>query len=363
MSASSWISQELADAVVWVCAAVALYIVIRELSRPLQPMFVSMELASHIGAKRGLKKWQDAGMIRRALGVIALDVAFVLLYVRGAWLLTIATIESTHGVVMLTLAWLVLRAIWAAAIVNLLEDLGLLITLLGSKVREDVVVATRVLGWIKYTIFALTVVYVMFRVEVYLFGHLRTLVADHPRHTIGSLVAATVIVAFLVARRVVHLSRNHRPLLSLQLAPNQLAAKGVLERWGTTGRGNAKAALILESVLALLYGLALATICERLGFLDHWLWPQAGKPWIKVSAAYAAWLTLIAAACHLAQNLGAYVAVRTSTMGWWVGAMRYAGRLRLTLLSVVLVYFALILVSVESRLLVRLGEWLSGLRG
>lgn len=354
---------ELLKGLVGLALLAVFYLVIIQARRPLQPPFVAMELASSAGhAKRARQEWADAKRIRGAVWTIFFDgILVVPLYLGVAWRLAWSAIdpkdELTLGLNLIVYGFFVV-----AAVANWLEDFGLLLTLWRETPSAAVVLVTRLLARAKYTIFALTVVYVMFRVVVYLFGHLRTLVGNHPRSTLGWLVAATAILAFLVARRVTRLSRSHPPLLALQLASDRLSAMAVLERWGAKGRRGAQATLILESLLAVLFGLTLATICERMGVLEGWLKPEAGYlPFIKGLATSMAWLTLIAAACHLAQNIGALVAVRSNGMGWWVGPQRRVGKLRLLLLGIVALYFVVILISVEVRLIGPLGRWIAGL--
>jgi hypothetical protein len=316
----------------WLVATALVYLAIGRIIRPLVTPFVAFELASTSNhAKRVLMTWQDAKQIRRVLCAIVLETLLIPLYVVTAWKLMMAVNDEQHPVVGV-LNVFVATAMTLAGLAHFVENIGLVVTLtIGA--RPAIVFFTRFLGWFKYTVMALTTVWLIFQAEAYLYVWLGK---QQSGHKLGWLLAAMVIVGLLVARQLTRLSRNRPSLLALQFAPSRLAAKDILEQWGSAGRAMAARALLLESALAVLYGLTLAVTCERID-----------PPVFDGAAVYIGWLMLTAAACHLAQNVGAYVAVRRRTMGWWVGMMRRVGRLRLALLGVTALYFLCLLVWVE----------------
>lgn len=337
MSAIDWIT------LTFLLATAVVYFTIGRVIRPLVPPFVAFELASTPAhAKRARMAWQDAKQTRRAYLAMVLEILLIPLYVITASLLASLVADNGHLVVGL-LNSMVAAAVAFVGLAHFAENAGLAFTL-AIGVRPLVVFVTRVLGKFKYTIMALTVVWVIFETEAYLYVSLRR---QQGVNTLVLLIAATLLVGFLAARQLTMLSRERPSLLTLQFAPSRLAAKDVLERWGRKGRKAAERALLLESLLALLYGLMVATLCERVEIAER----RFGS-----MAVYLAWVILTAAACHLAQNLGAYVALRRQAMGWWVGTMRRIGRIRLLLLGAVAAYFICLLISIEYGAILSAGD-------
>jgi|SRR5688572_2255174 len=330
----SWIPAQFLLAIKWLLATAVLYFVISRVIRPLAPPFVALELASTpTHAKRVRMAWQDAGQIWRAYTAILLETLLIPFYFFATLHVARAFMNEDHQVV-LNMNVIVVIAMLVAAVMHLAENIGLVVTLMIGA-RAPVVWLTRILGRIKYTIIALTVVWVIFQI---VFSIYMWLGKPHRVNTLAWLIAATVVVGLLVMRRLTMLSRNYPPLFALQFAPSRLAAKDVLERWGQRGRKSAERALLLESLLAVLYGLTLATICQR-----H----RVDQQLLNRTAEYLGWVMLAAASCHIAQNVGAYVALRREAMGWWVGTMQRLGRLRLFLLGVVATYFVSLLIRAE----------------
>ncbi|HEX7192966.1 MAG TPA: hypothetical protein VF381_15460, partial [Thermoanaerobaculia bacterium] len=145
-------------------------------------------------------------------------------------------------------------------------------------------------------------------------------------------------------------SETHPPVLSLLLAPDRLMAKGVLERWGVKGRRCAERTLFLESVLALLYGLTLPTICREV---------HVTAPGLQKTAEIMAWVAIIAASCHIAQNIGALIAVNRGDIGWWLGWMRRVGKVRIALASAVALYFVALLLRLEWTKVMAAKTWIT----
>lgn len=334
----------------WLLATAVFYFIISRVIKPLEPPFVAFELASTpTHAKRARMAWQDAGQMRRAYTAIFLETLFIPLYFNATLHVARAFMNEDNPVV-LRLNIAVVLAIGLAGLLHLAANIGMVVTLaIGAK--ASVVLMTRILGRIKYTIMALTVVAVIFEAVAGLYVWMGR---QHNAYTLPGLIAATILVGLVVAHRLTRLSRNRPPLFALQFAPSRLAAKDVLERWGERGRKSAERALLLESVLAVLYGLTLATICQR-----H----RVDEPLLHRAAEYLAWVMLTAASCHIAQNIGAYVALRRGAMGWWVGTMRRLGRVRLLLLAAVATYFICIVVRAEWILIREVGMAIKDLAG
>lgn len=340
---NDWISPDLLRAMEWLGATALVYLILSRVIRPLVPPFVAFELASTpTHAKRVRMAWQDEKHIGRAFLAVGLETVLIPLYVTTAWKLAVAVMDGDHPVVR-ALNFTVVVAVWFVGFAHFAENIGLVVTLVIGA-RNLVVFVTRVLGWIKYTIMALTVVWMIFEAEVYLYVWLGK---ERAVNTLAWLIAATAVIGFLVARQLTMLSREHPSLLALQFAPSRLAAKDILERWGRKGRKTAERALLLESGLAVLYGVTLAALCERV---------RIGGPFLSRAAVYLAWVMLTAAACHLAQNVGAYVALRRHAMGWWAGTMRRLGHIRLLLLGLVITYFICLLIRLEWYALVWAGD-------
>lgn len=329
-----WNESELFKVLVLLGITLLVYLFVRQIGRPLRPSFATLEFAATpVSAKRALLTWEEAGTKSRALWMIGFE-SFLLipLYVITAFTLAdaaeTAKIPGGSGDV-----W-VLAAVFLAALLNYAENVCLTLTLM-SKARESLVFVTRWLAWSKSTILALTVVYTFIRVEMYLDARLGQ---QGWQYTLPVLVVATLIMAFVVGRRLTALSASYPPLLALQLAPSRLAAKDVLERWGDKGRKFAQRTLLLQAAFAILYGLTLAGMCDLV---------NVKVPLLQNLAGYLSWFMLIAGGCHVGQNLGAYMALRLRGMGWWVDVMRRLGWARMTIHSLAGGYFVVLLLRRE----------------
>ncbi len=310
------------------------WLVISRIRRTLDPPFAALEFASNPkDAKRVLTAWTDAKRRLRVLVTIAIEFFILIpLYVTAAWTLAAAGEDPNHEVITAA-SYFVAFAVTAAALAHYVESFSIAVTLIAR--APMLVFATRILGWIKYTILALAAVYAIFRAEAYLFLKL----GDQKwSNLLSGLVVGTLLIALFAFHASTRLSKSYPPLVALQLAPSRLAAKDILERWGAKGRRIAGRALLLQCAMAVLYGLTLAEIFKRV---------EVPAPTLDKFAAYLSWLMLIAAACHVAQNLGAFVAVRRRAMGWWVTPMRRLGRVRMALLALALGYSIALLVRVE----------------
>jgi hypothetical protein len=328
---------------------VVMYLIIAWLRKPLRPSFIALELASsEKHATNVLILWKPNDF-QRAMATVVIDMIVVLVYLVAAELLLLALLPEnspsgivwTHGVMIFAVALI--------ATANWVEDILLLITLLRTK-SGGRAFATRVLGWFKFTMVAVGVLYLIFRAEHYLFSKLDEIVKPGHWKLISWLSAAMLLLAFLVARRMATFSRQYPPLLSLQLASDRLNAKGILERWGKRGRREAGITLVLQSALALLYGITLATLCRKAG---------DAEPALRNAGRGAAWLVIVAASCHFAQNLGAFIAVQRGQMDWWVDAMRRLGKARMILLGLVGLYGVALLIRVEWGALNSAAAWLA----
>lgn len=326
-----------------------MYLIIGWLRKPLRPAFIALELAStEKNVTNVLIQWKQND-VQRAMGTVVIDMIVVFLYLVAGEVLLFALLPEkspsgivwTHGAIMFGVAFIA-AANWA-------EDVLLLITLMRTKPGGRAF-ATRVLGWFKFTMLAVGVLYLIFRGELYLFDMLDGIVRPGHWKTISWLSAATLLLAFLVARRLTTFSQQYPPLLSLQLASDRLNAKGILERWGKRGRRQAGITLALQSALALLYGVTLATLCRKVG---------VDEPALQTAGRGAAWLMIIAASCHFAQNLGAFIAVQRGQIDWWVDAMRRLGKARILLLGLVGLYGVALLIWVEWRALYSAAAWLT----
>jgi hypothetical protein len=311
-----------------VLTTLVVYAIIMRLARRLSPPLVALRFAlSPPQAKRVLTAWTDANLTGRAIAVLLLEAAFLV----PLLLITAITLAITSDdPVRPALGYanvIVLFAVLVAGLANYVEIICLLVTTL-SRPRTVVVFVTRLLAWAKNTILAFAAVYAIFRAQVYLYVRLGQ---QEWQYTFAALLVATALVAFIVARRLTAFSATYPPLLALQLAPSRLAAKDVLERWGEKGRRAARHVVLLQSLLAVLYGMMLAGLFERV---------DVRYEGVQKAAAYLGWFMLIASACHVAQNLGAYVALRLNAMGWWVNVMRRLGWMRMTLLAFAAAYFA-----------------------
>ena len=319
----------------WMAATVVAYAVGRVFLRPLSPPFVALELAaSQNHAKRVCALWQEKNYNRRALGGLAVGLfALIPLYTVTAFLLIEPYIDKKMVAVKI-LGYILLIAVVFAAIAHAVENVLLAVTLI-TRPRATVVFATRMLAWFKYMVLALSVLYALLRGESSLYAR----IGSQGSTGLAVLVALTVAVAFHAAQRMTTLSRDHPPLLALQLAPSRLAAKAVMEHWGKKGRRAAEKALLFQSIFAVLYGVALAAIFEAVNL--RW------TPPVRIADYFPAAM-LAAAACHLAQNVGAYIALFRREMGWWVGSMRVLGRLRIALLAVAALYLGVLLIRAEA---------------
>jgi hypothetical protein len=326
-----------------------IYLIIARLRKALRPPFIALELASsEKHATNVLMQWKPNG-VQRAMATVFIDIVVVLVYLAAGELLLFALqpenspsgIVWTHGVMMIGVALI--------AVANGVENILLLITLIRTKPGGRAF-ATRVLGWFKFTMVAVGVLYLIFRGEVHLFEKLDGIVRSGDWEPIWWLSAAILLLAFVVTRRLAVFSQQYPPLLSLQLASDRLNAKGILERWGKRGRRQAGITLVLQSALALLYGITLATLCRRI---------SVDEPVLQKAGRCAAWLVIIAASCHFAQNLGAFIAVQRGQMDWWVDAMRRLGKARMYLLGLVGLYAVALLVWVEWGALNSAAAWLT----
>ena len=319
---------------------VVLYAVVWKLARKLDPPFVRMELASkQEHASNVLNEWKTRGLVSTALAVAVLDVFLAGSYVVGIVAVLVGlfaqhTAEAIAGINVMAIA-----AIIVAGLGNFIGDIFLFIMIARGRTYEFLVTVTRTFGRFRYTTMALTVVYFVFRGEIYFYDELRGMIGLQDRKTIGSLAAVTLILSFFVLRLLTRFSAHHRPLLSLLLAPDRVSAQGVLDRWGTKGRHDAKVILLLEVVLAVLYGVTLATVCHQdLCNIENYEW---------IAESFA-WVAIAAASFHVAQNFGGLVALKRGEMGWWVHWTRRVGRVRIGLAWSLGLYFVALLV---------LGEW------
>ncbi|HUP61277.1 MAG TPA: hypothetical protein VNA69_12740 [Thermoanaerobaculia bacterium] len=335
-------------------AAAIGYLIVGRAGARLRPRLVAMELASTLRhASNVLLEWQQGRQMGRAIITVALDMIHVVVYAVALVTLLVAigrpegippAIYATNALVMLGVAF--------AALANWAEDILMLVMLGTRKAYSFAVFWTRFLGWCKYALMALLLVYLIFRGEVYLYEFLNAVIKRGHWMTIAWLTATMVLLAFLVARRLSMFSQQHAPLLSLQLARDRLTAKTILEQWGRRGRRNAAITLGLQSLFALLYGITLAILCRRIEFQNESLQMTAGA---------MAWLAIIAASFHVAQNLGAFIAVNRGDMGWWVGVMRRVGRMRIALLGLVGFYFVALAVYGEWTVLAGIARWVDNI--
>jgi hypothetical protein len=309
------------------------YLIVNRILRPLTPALVNLEFATVPKQANAIREqWQDGHQIGFAVAAILMqNLLLIPLYSLTAVLL--AYVFKPEGRVMEFLNWTLVLLVILVAAAHFLENAALLVTLI-FRARDTVVFGTRKLAWFKYTVAALAMLYATFRGEAYLY----VLLGHREPFIVAVLVVMTVAAGFVTARQLTLLSRDYPPLLALQLAPSRLAAKDILERWGHQGRARAGRALLLQTLFAVLCGLTLATFCARVHLhatvLD------------KIAQSFG-WAVLAAAACHVAQNVGAFVAVRRRDMGWWVDSMRALGRARLVLLGVTALYFIALLIGWE----------------
>jgi hypothetical protein len=321
----------LLSALKYVVIVAVVFIVGRLIRSTLKPRFGRLEFAtSKVEATRTIGEWVDGFMLWRAYAAIIADFPLIATYVWAAWglmRLSYDQAETLHTV-WLHIGFFALTVV--AAMANVVENVTLLYALFVQRGTMFLWV-TLVTAWTKYSLLSLTLVYVIFNFEAYLLSKVES--------QVPALVALTLFAALLFARRATQLSRQKPPLLMLQLAPDRVAAKDLLERWGQSGRTLASAALWHDSLFAVLYGLTLAAICKGVT-ID-------GAPRLQTWARNFAWVILIGAACHIAQNIGALVAIRMRTIGWWVTPMRFFGRLRLIILSAGAVFFVALLIRFE----------------
>ena len=328
---------------------------IGQLNKSLVPQFRSLQHASsERHARNVLMEWQAGKQVGLAIAAAMLDAICILLLLTAVEVLLIPMLVSTEPTqvpnqesveaIALALNWLlnflVMAGLGFAIFANFLADGAILIMLAKGKTYGLLVGLVRITGWFKYGMMAIAFVYLIFRGELYLYRFLSATIEDHHWKTIGVLSAAMVLLAFLVARRLTVFSQQHPPLLALQLASDRLMAKGILARWGKRGRASAARTLGLQIGLALLYGVTIATLCREVG--EH-----IEAEGLKTTAQAMAWLVIIAAACHVGQNLGALAAVYRGDMGWWVGPMRRTGKVRMFFLALVAAYFIGLLIRLE----------------
>lgn len=322
------------------------YAVIVLIRRRLKPAFVKLAFAStQTQASRIVTAWEESGTKSYAIGVVLIEMFLLIpLY---AWTVGDLALRETESMPVIIAQIIAVLAALLTAVFHFVRNVLLLWRLL-APTPPIVTFLTLVLAWITNTLLALLVLCGIFRAEVYVYDKLGSEGWDYP---LVGLVLITVLLGLTVAARQTALSRAHPPLLALQLAPSRLAAKDILERWGERGRKAAERTLLLQCVLAIFYGVTLAVISERLP-----------PPWSDryQLAKSVVWIILVAAACHLAQNLGAYIALRLRTMGWWVGAMRKLGWTRIALLTLVGFYFLAMLVWFEGEALWNFGTWAFG---
>jgi hypothetical protein len=333
----------------WFIFTVIIYAALTKLRKPLRPPYIAFELASE--AKHAfniLVEWRRRDMNSRAFVAVIVDAVLVPCYLLATEALLYSILDLSHaaGIVWTTIGFMF--AVFLAAMANWAADLILLVELMRGK--PWMATAARICGKFKYIAMATTLLYIIFRGEVYVYGHVHTMV--HPAHwrTMVWTVGGTLILAFFVYRRLASFSQRYPTLLSLQLAPDRLTAKGILERWGLRGRRSAGITLLLQSGLALLLGVILATACRN---------TDVGLEVIQKAGGAIAWLALITAACHLGQNLGAFIAVSRGEMGWWVDMMRRIGKVRIILTALVALYFVVLIVGYEAMTVTRWGRWVS----
>jgi len=336
-------------------ASAILYFIVRKLTASLNPPFVALELAStpkH--AANVLLEWQRNQKVPFAIIACFCDALLVFFYFAAClWLVLMVHRE---GKVLGSLSYLVALGIAFAALANWVEDGALVVTLVRGRASESLVALARWFGWIKYSAMAMTIVYFIFRGEVWVFERLKDYVRPHPRTTIGLLGVVTLATTFLIGRRLTLLSRDRPPLLALQFACDRLAARDVLEKWGSRRR-EAAFTLALDSLLAVLYGVTFATLFESI--VLHW---NAGHSKSVVdAAAFMAWVAIVAAAFHIGQNLGAFIAAVRGSMGWWVSLMRRVGWMRYLLLLEIGLYFIVVLVDYEAHKLTQFVIWIATL--
>lgn len=325
----------LGEALAGVVVTTVIYLGIVLVRRTLDPPFGRLAFASTKShADRVLAAWKERKTKGRTFLIVAVEnLLLIPLYVTTTWMLGTALDDLSRPVLSKVNTGAMITMV-VAALAHFAQNLCILVTLL-LQARKLMVFLTSAFGWIKNTSLALSVVYIIFRIELYLSTQLK---AQETPYTLASLIVSTLVVALLMARRQTALSRAHPPLLALQLAPSRFAAKDVFERWGEKGRKDAHSALLLQSLFAVLYGLTLAVICDRV---------DVAQPELQMVRGYVGWIMLIAATCHVAQNLGAYAALRLRSMGWWGAPMRRLGWVRIGLLVLGTAYFVILLIRRE----------------
>jgi hypothetical protein len=320
-------------------AAGIAYVIIIALRSRLKPGFTKLELAKDSDeADRVMRKWKAAGTTGWAVATLLIDVLlFIPCYCWLAFTVTVGIVGATGAKGLENTIWIAFGLTILAAIGNIVQDALQFVTVITGKARA--VFISRPLAWVKLGVLVTWVVIIILWSMRWTRVHQQQVAAD-PLVVLAALITATLIVAAVFANYATTLSRNKPSLLAFLLAPNRIAAKDVLERWGTSGRRTASIALLLDALLALLYGLTVATLCATVA-------DRIDNLTLADLARYAEKGIILAAALHLAQNLGALIAVRRKVAGWWIDTMRRLGWARLMILGLVACFFIVLLIRAE----------------
>lgn len=326
---------------------------------PVRPRLIGFELAPSPGsALHILDKWRKPGKLRaRALHAIWSD-SLVLLFIAAliSYLCFWAAITvSDPSSVPSPQPWLALIGVllgWATLVALLsgwAGNIAMLVTIARDQGTTSVFLS-RLFASVKYVILAFAVAFLLCRLEFFVYQRLLLVVAAvaayHATLAVNATLAVLAVASVLTLLKVRRLANTlHPSLLMLQLAPSRDAANRLLARWSAKRRRAARRANRFDMLFAILSTVTLAFFFFRSGPekwpLMDWL-PQSGFFSFVFSFGKRAnpgslswcvgWFMLLAGTCQVAQDLGAWAALREGEMGWWIRICRSLGALRFALL-------------------------------
>jgi hypothetical protein len=323
---------------------------------PVRPRLIGFELAPSPGsALHILDKWRAPGKLRARNAILSDFLVLLFIAALISYLCFWAAITVSKQPVSTKQPWLALIGVllgWATLVALLCGwagNVAMLVTIARDQGTTSVFFS-RFFASLKYGILAFAVAFLLCRLEYFVYQKLLWVVEyeklQHPVTAYYATLSVLFVASVLTLLKVRKLANTlHPSLLMLQFAPSRDAANRLLARWSAKRRRAARRANWFDMLFAILYTVTLAFFFFRLKDALG-AWPLLSKSagfseivfkfgtWANPSSLSwcVGWFMLLAGTCQVAQDLGAWAALREGEMGWWIRICRSLGALRFALL-------------------------------